>query len=119
MPDGMSDRMVLVPSITSVWPALCPPWKRATAATRSVSRSTTLPLPSSPHCVPMMTTNLPTTVPLSHEKKNDDTYQHAAQAGDAQLAVGDLQQLRERALHAAGMQKGRDPFENEEQRQCR
>src|SRR6267154_1969870 len=60
IPEGMSDRMVLRPSMTSVWPALCPPWKRATAAARSVSRSTTLPLPSSPHWVPMMTTNFPT-----------------------------------------------------------
>src|SRR5882672_8979885 len=59
IPEGMSDRMVLRPSMTSVWPALCPPWKRATAAARSVSRSTTLPLPSSPHWVPM-TTNFPT-----------------------------------------------------------
>src|ERR1700704_22180 len=60
IPEGMSDRMVLRPPITSVWPALCPPWKRATAAARSVSRSMTLPLPSSPHWVPMMTTNFPT-----------------------------------------------------------
>src|SRR3984893_708132 len=60
IPEGMSDRMVLRPPMTSVWPALCPPWKRATAAARAVSRSTTLPLPSSPHCVPMMTTNFPT-----------------------------------------------------------
>src|SRR6202140_2123265 len=60
IPEGMSDRMVLRPSMTSVWPALCPPWKRAPAAARSVSRSTTLPLPSSPHWVPMMTTNFPT-----------------------------------------------------------
>src|ERR1700687_862969 len=59
IPEGMSDRMVLRPPMTSVWPALCPPWKRATAAARSVSRSTTLPLPSSPHWVPMMTTNFP------------------------------------------------------------
>src|SRR6266513_412115 len=60
IPEGMSDRMVLRPPMTSVWPALCPPWKRATAAARSVSRSTTLPLPSSPHWAPMMTTNFPT-----------------------------------------------------------
>ena len=60
IPEGMSDRMVLRPPMTSVWPALCPPWKRATAAACSVSRSTTLPLPSSPHWVPMMTTNFPT-----------------------------------------------------------
>ena len=60
MPDGISDSTVLCPPMTSVWPALWPPWKRATAAARSVSRSTTLPLPSSPHCVPMTMTNFPT-----------------------------------------------------------
>src|SRR5215472_9207306 len=59
MPAGMSERIVLRPPITRVWPALWPPWKRATAAARSVRRSTTLPLPSSPHWVPMTTTNLP------------------------------------------------------------
>ena len=59
MPDGISDRMVFSPSMTSVWPALCPPWKRATAVARSVSRSTILPLPSSPHWAPMTTTILP------------------------------------------------------------
>src|SRR5690606_37397849 len=50
---------VLTPSMTSVWPALCPPWKRTTADARSVSRSTILPLPSSPHWVPITTTFLP------------------------------------------------------------
>src|SRR5258708_7719423 len=64
IPEGISDRMVLRPWMTSVWPALCPPWKRATAAARSVSMSTTLPLPSSPHWVPMTTTNFPTALDL-------------------------------------------------------
>ena len=41
IPEGMSDSTVFLPPITSVWPALCPPWKSATAAARSVSRSTT------------------------------------------------------------------------------
>src|ERR1700757_3907325 len=59
IPEGMSDSTVRRPPLTRVWPALWPPWKRATAAARSVSRSTTLPLPSSPHWVPMTTTNLP------------------------------------------------------------
>src|SRR6202022_2550195 len=102
MPDGISDRMVLRPPMTNVWPALWPPWKRATAATRSVRRSTTLPLPSSPHCVPMMTTNLPTLdKPLANQKEKDDADQHAAEARNAQLAVGHVQQLGKGALHAA------------------
>ena len=44
--------------MTSVCPALCPPWKRTTPCACSVSQSTTLPLPSSPHWVPMTTTFL-------------------------------------------------------------
>src|SRR5262249_6877896 len=42
--------------MTSVWPALCPPWKRTTISARSESQSTILPLPSSPHCEPTTTT---------------------------------------------------------------
>ena len=30
MPDGISCNAVLTPLITSVWPALWPPWKRTT-----------------------------------------------------------------------------------------
>ena len=42
--------------MTSVWPALWPPWKRTTTSARSDSQSTILPLPSSPHCEPTTTT---------------------------------------------------------------
>ena len=56
MPEGMRCSTVFLPPITSVWPALWPPWKRTTPCARSVSQSTILPLPSSPHCVPMTTT---------------------------------------------------------------
>src|SRR5687768_18051448 len=38
-----------------VWPALLPPWKRTTTSAFSAIRSTTLPLPSSPHWAPTMT----------------------------------------------------------------
>src|SRR6478609_6577501 len=51
-----------MPSITSVWPALWPPWKRTTTSARSESQSTILPLPSSPHCAPT-TATLPMTPP--------------------------------------------------------
>src|SRR5581483_1662480 len=113
MPDGISDRIVLRPPITSVWPALCPPWKRATAVACSVSRSTTLPLPSSPHCVPITMTNLPTCPPLSHQEQNDQPYQHAAESGDAQLTVSRRQQFLEGALDPAWMQEGGNPFQHE------
>src|SRR6187397_1428147 len=59
MPDGISLSTVFLPPMTSVWPALWPPWKRTTPCACSVSQSTTLPLPSSPHWVPMTTTFLP------------------------------------------------------------
>ena len=55
----MSCSTVLRPPMTSVWPALWPPWKRTTPEALSVSQSTILPLPSSPHWVPMTTTFLP------------------------------------------------------------
>ena len=45
-------------AMTSVCPALCPPWKRTTPCAWSVSQSTILPLPSSPHWVPITTTFL-------------------------------------------------------------
>src|SRR3954471_2791537 len=43
------------PSRTIVWPALLPPWKRATTSARRASRSTIFPFPSSPHWAPTMT----------------------------------------------------------------
>src|SRR5450759_3558875 len=42
--------------MTSVWPALWPPWKRTTMSARLASQSTTLPLPSSPHWAPITAT---------------------------------------------------------------
>src|SRR6201996_4101052 len=42
--------------MTSVWPALCPPWKRTTTSARLLSQSTSLPLPSSPHWAPITVT---------------------------------------------------------------
>ena len=57
MPEGIRCRTVFLPLITSVWPALWPPWKRTTAPISSVSRSTILPLPSSPHWAPRTTTD--------------------------------------------------------------
>src|SRR5271165_6416191 len=59
MPDGMSRSTVFFPPITRVWPALWPPWNRTTPWACSVSQLTTLPLPSSPHWVPITTTFLP------------------------------------------------------------
>ena len=54
-PDGMSCRANRCPLTTSVWPALWPPWYRTTSAISLAMVSVTLPLPSSPHCVPTTT----------------------------------------------------------------
>src|SRR5215208_5861628 len=43
------------PSRTIVCPALLPPWNRMTISAPSAMRSTTLPLPSSPHWAPTIT----------------------------------------------------------------
>src|SRR5690242_15411653 len=55
MPLGMRWKAHFWPSRTIVWPALLPPWKRTTMSAFSASRSTILPLPSSPHWAPTMT----------------------------------------------------------------
>src|ERR1700704_4131549 len=65
MPEGTRCSTVFLPPITSVCPALCPPWKRTTPCAWSVSQSTTFPLPSSPHWVPMTTTFLATVSALA------------------------------------------------------
>src|ERR1700761_5468763 len=56
IPDGIRWKANVSPSRTIVWPALLPPWKRTIVVARSASRSVILPLPSSPHWAPTMTT---------------------------------------------------------------
>src|SRR3712207_6376792 len=51
--------------MTSVWPALWPPWNRTTTSACSESQSTILPLPSSPHWAPTTTT---VAIAASYEK---------------------------------------------------
>src|SRR3954453_9985214 len=55
IPEGIRWNLNSSPSRTIVWPALLPPWKRTIASARSASRSVTLPLPSSPHWAPTIT----------------------------------------------------------------
>src|SRR5882762_2464984 len=55
-PLGTRWRTVLVPPTTRVCPAFAPPWKRTTTSAHEVKRSTILPLPSSPHWAPTITT---------------------------------------------------------------
>src|SRR6202789_1754253 len=94
MPEGMSDRMVFLPPMTSVCPALWPPWKRTTAFTWSVNRSTTLPLPSSPHCNPITTRFLPT----AHHPQQRQTRHHADEPDPTQRGRFVLRQFRHQTL---------------------
>src|SRR4030081_383260 len=57
MPLGRSWNLNSPCSVTTVWPALLPPWLRMARSAPSARRSMILPLPSSPHCPPttMMT----------------------------------------------------------------
>src|SRR5487761_1063878 len=55
-PDGSRLKRYSTLPMTSVWPALCPPWKRTTTSARSLSQSTIFPLPSSPHWAPITAT---------------------------------------------------------------
>ncbi len=52
IPEGTRCSLKVVGPTVTVCPALSPPLKRATRSAVSESRSTTRPLPSSPHCVP-------------------------------------------------------------------
>src|SRR5712664_4005234 len=55
IPDGIVCSTYFSRPTTTVWPALLPPEKRTTTSTCGVMMSTTLPLPSSPHCAPITT----------------------------------------------------------------
>src|SRR5215475_5132742 len=55
MPEGTECSTYFSRPTTTVWPALLPPWYRTTTLTCGVMTSTTLPLPSSPHCAPTTT----------------------------------------------------------------
>src|SRR6476620_10251797 len=89
MPLGMRCSAVLTPLMTSVWPALWPPWKRTTPCAISVSPSTSLPLPSSPHWVPTTTTLRPVVLFMEKEeekKGSEGAHDPLAVLGD-QFAV--------------------------------
>src|SRR3954454_6005178 len=55
IPDGIWRILYVSPSTTIVCPAFGPPWYRQTRSECCASRSTILPLPSSPHCAPTIT----------------------------------------------------------------
>ena len=49
MPEGIICRMLCSSPMTTVWPALLPPWNRTTQSASSARKSTIFPFPSSPH----------------------------------------------------------------------
>src|SRR4051812_27068203 len=89
MPLGIRCSAVFTPLITSVWPALWPPWKRTTPCAISVSQSTSLPLPSSPHWVPTTTTLRPVVlfITVLDAENVSDGLDCPCAAGVHQLAV--------------------------------
>src|SRR4051812_49924552 len=72
IPLGIRCSAVFTPLITSVWPALWPPWNRTTPCAISVSQSTSLPLPSSPHWVPTTTTLRPVVLFMTGIRKRKE-----------------------------------------------
>src|SRR6056297_632771 len=127
IPEGIRCSTVFSAPITSVWPALWPPWKRATAAARSVSRSTILPLPSSPHWVPMTTTFLPIMVvvrgceaySVAYEVEQRKAGDHAHQPYPSDTAVVELGDGNQRLAPAARAGERQQPLEHEIQGECR
>src|SRR5438034_7449704 len=57
IPDGIWCSTNSPAPVSTVWPALAPPWYRTTRSARSARTSTILPLPSSPHWAPTTTTH--------------------------------------------------------------
>src|ERR1051325_2595173 len=70
---------------TTVWPALLPPWYRTTTSTSGAMQSTTLPLPSSPHCIPT-TTMLGIEVPLGDLQHGRDGHRRFRAFGEFENA---------------------------------
>src|SRR5215207_1579179 len=87
MPLGIRCSAVFTPLITSVCPALWPPWKRTTPCALSVSQSTSLPLPSSPHWVPTTTTFRPVVMLICCALEDSDGLDFPLPAVLDQLAI--------------------------------
>src|SRR6476469_1990488 len=97
MPEGIRWNLTSSSPRTIVWPALLPPWKRTIASAGSASRSTTLPLPSSPHWAPTMT--IPGIAGGLCLVLGPDRARLLAPVGaeERQRVVADLDQARDRA----------------------
>src|SRR5579863_2935255 len=107
----MSESTVFLPPITSVCPALWPPWKRATACARSVSKSTTLPLPSSPHCRPITTRFLP----IARHPQECESRHHADQSEPSQMRGVRFRELGHHPLCGGGVHERQNALEHQVQ----
>src|SRR2546426_5942280 len=75
IPDGIWCSTNSPAPVSTVWPALAPPWYRTTRSARSASTSTILPLPSSPHWAPTTTTQWvfgPNMTPPPQQKRSEE-----------------------------------------------
>src|SRR5262247_3652732 len=95
MPDGIECRTYFSRPTTTVWPALLPPAYRATTFTCGASRSTTFPLPSSPHCVP-------TTTMLGMVHPSKDVLRMLEDLTDRQHALRSVREAHRQHLASAG-----------------
>src|ERR1041385_3037380 len=86
--------------MTSVWPALWPPWKRTTTSARALSQSTILPLPSSPHWAPI-TATFAISVPLAPRSSDPGTV--TIYSGKARPLSGRFWAKRHQHGHAAAI----------------
>src|SRR5690606_24567910 len=117
MPDGIRCSTVFSPPITSVCPALWPPWKRTTACARSARPSTIAPLPSSPHWVPITTTLRPTL--SSNDEQQQKTADDDDQPEGAQLAVAEPGERREPAAPRLRRREREQALEDQVERDAR
>src|SRR5690606_28894589 len=115
IPDGIRCSTVFSPPITSVCPALWPPWNRTTACARSASTSTTAPFPSSPHWVPITTTLRPTST--SHEQQNQQTADHHDKPEGAQLAILQPRERSEPAPPGLRRRERKQPLDDQVKRE--
>src|SRR5579864_6120316 len=87
--------------MTSVCPALWPPWKRTTISACSDNQSTILPFPSSPHWAPTTTTLAISRVfPLQLSLFEHDVRRTVSAPGSSRRAFPD---------HAPSLNHGRGP----------
>src|SRR5215510_10680047 len=112
MPEGMRRSTVFCPLMTSVCPALWPPWNRTTPPTRSVSRSTILPLPSSPHWAPMTTTFLFIGL-QSHPRQQREADQDRDEPARAQRRIAEARNAHERTFHRLWIHERQHALEDE------